>query len=289
MSNPDGPTGVITLKKVGDVTYEQYGTIVLNTTGLTQVTASSAVLGAIFQPNIEQQMTWIEDFSSRIQGAPHQVSQSSLKNSQAAAWTGGAWSTQGNTSSSLVPQATLSGSVSLHLTTGGVALPDAEFSTNESDGNQQMTSHVSRNPTFYMRWAQTAATSSGAVCSIGWHRGSEGFTNPGTLLGGIYFRAQANSDILAVCVTRVGATQFETTKSMGVLMAPGVYHTGRLVVTGGGTNVECFIDGVSKGSITTNIPTEGGTFALVPGLGATNANVDLIDVDYMACSQQRTP
>ena len=40
MSEPDGPTGIITLKQVGDITYEQYGRIILSATGRTQINIS---------------------------------------------------------------------------------------------------------------------------------------------------------------------------------------------------------------------------------------------------------
>lgn len=230
MSEPAGPTGVITLKKIADMTYEQYGAIVLSQTGTTQVTASSDTLDAIFQANIEDQITWIEDFDSRIQGEPHQSSQSSLHNTQRGAWPGGTWGTQGGTNASLVPQATLSGAVRQFLTTGGVALPQAALHANEASGGQQITAHVNRNPTFYLRWAH-AGGSAGGLRAIGWHREGGSFTQSTGPLGGIYFRWENAGDIEAVCVTHAGATKFMTTLSMGVTVATGSYHTGRMVVS----------------------------------------------------------
>lgn len=287
MSEPQGPTGVITLKKIADMTYEQYGTVVLDTDGGGQITFSDAALARIFQPDIEAQMTWIEDFASRLQGAPN-PNQSSSPNDQAASWPGGNWGTQGVIATNLLPQATLSGAVRLGVVSG-VGPPEAEFNSNETFGLQQITSHVSRNPIFYMRWAH-AGGSGGGLRAIGWHRRGQSFTVAASaLLGAINFRWLNAGDIVAVCSKRVGGVGFETTLSMGVTVATGSYHTGRAVVTGGGTNVEFFLDGVSKGNITTNIPDEGGIFALVPGLGSDTTDLEIMDVDYMALSQQRTP
>ena len=47
MTNPAGPTGVIVLRKIADNTYEQFGSIVLSTTGSSQVTASQEVLAGL--------------------------------------------------------------------------------------------------------------------------------------------------------------------------------------------------------------------------------------------------
>jgi hypothetical protein len=229
MSEPAGPTGVITLKKIADMTYEQYGAIVLSTTGPTQVTMSSDVADQLFRSNIEDQMTWIEEFASRIQGEPHQSSQSSFQNTQQAAWQGGAWATQGVTRAALVPQATLSGAVRQFLQAGGAALPQAELATNETQGLQQITSHIDRNPTFYIRWAH-AGGFAGGLRAIGWHRRGESFTQSTGPLGGIYFQWSTASDIEGVCITHAGTTKFMTTLSMGVTAATGSYHTGRMVV-----------------------------------------------------------
>ena len=295
MSQPPGPTGVITLKKIADMTYEQYGSIVLSTTSVTQVTMSADVADQLFQPNIEEQMTWIEEFSSRIQGEPHQDSQSSLHNAALGAWPGGAWGTQGSTRVTMVPQATLSGVVRQFLQTGAVALPDSVLAQTEAAGTQQPLSEANRNPTFYMRWAQTATDSVGNF-GIGWHRTGESFKNLSLgvngLFKGIYFRHEMNGDIWGACRTApafVPGTQQETTISMGVSASAGVFHSGKIVITGGGTAAEFFMDGVSKGIITTNIPTQSDPSALTPGFSNSNANVPVCDVDYMAMSQQRRP
>lgn len=288
MSKPAGPTGVITLKKIADMTYEQYGAIVLSQTGVTQVTASAEALAQVFQPDIEQQMTWIEEFGSRVTRAI---------GLGGAGWQGGAWQTQGNIDLSLKPTSLLDGAVANRLTTIALALPQATLTISETSSlsANAATTHVDRNPTMYMRWATTTATSTGMV-GIGWHRGTESFTNldlatgSNGLVSGIYIRCPLPAgEMVACCRTHSGSTRLETTLSLGVSAAAGVYHTNRMVVTGNGAAVEFFVDGVSKGSITTNIPTDSGPFSLAPGFGSSNPNVDVLDVDYMALSQQRTP
>ncbi len=290
MSNPPGPTGIITLKKIGDLTYEQYGKIQMSATGLTQIVISTDSFTTWFeQRNIEQTVTWIEDFASRVQ-------HDEIVKAGGAAWQGGSWSTQGGIDDALAATPSLDGAVRLRLTTLSTALPAANFeASNGPFDGQQGTSHVNRNPTFYQRWAQTA-TSSVGMMAIGWHRGGESFTNldlatgSSGLVSGIYVRHTNGSDIVACCRTFVGPTRLETTMSTGVVAAPGVYHTARMVVTGGGAAVEFFIDGVSKGTITTNIPAESGaSFQLSPGFASSVANDETLSVDYMALSQQRSP
>ena len=290
MSEPSGPTGVITLKQISNLAYEQYGKILMNATGTTQIFITAQDFTDLFErQSMETQMVWLGGFQSRLQGTPN-TNQSSFFNGDIAGWSGGAWSATRNTdgSSSIKNSATLSGAVSLELTTITTALPEGNLLRDETANLQQIISHVSRNPTFFLRFAQGAGGST--QNSIGWHRGSEGFTNPALLLGGIYVRWTTDGNLFAVCVTRTGSTQLETSADTGVAMVTGVYHTVRMIVTGGGTAVEFVVDGVSRATITTNIPTEGGTFALAPGFGATNANLgQTMLVDYMAMSQQRTP
>lgn len=286
MSEPDGPTGVITLKQISDLAYEQYGKILMNATGLTQIFITPGDFSDLFErQTMETQIVWLGEFQSRIQGTPN-PNQSSFYNVFEACWSGNAWAAQG-TIKSLQDTATLSGAVELDLTTIAVALPEADFCRNESSGSQQITSHVSRNPTFFLRFAQGGGDTTTA---IGWHRGGEGFTNLAVLLGGIYVKWTTDGSLIAVCSTRTGSTPLVTTLDTGVTMVDDVYHTVRMIVTGGGTAVEFVVDGISKGTITTNIPTEGGDFCLSPGFGAANANIGpVLKVDYMAMSQQRTP
>ena len=290
MSEPDGPTGVITLKQISDLAYEQYGTILMNATGSTQIFITAQDFSDLFErQTLETQIVWLGEFQSRIQGAPN-ANQSSFDNPDLAGWMGGEWGCTVNTNGSLSLQnsATLSGAVALELTTITSDLPQANLVRDETANTQQILSHVSLNPTFFLRFAQ--GTGGSTNNSIGWHRGTESFVNPSALLGGIYVRWINNATLFAVCVTRTGSTQLETSVDTGVTMVSGVYHTVRMVVTGGGTAVEFIVDDVSRATITTNIPTEGGGFSLAPGFGATNANLgQTMLVDYMALSQQRTP
>src|SRR3990167_838127 len=115
MSEPDGPTGVITLKQIGDQTYEQYGQIILSKTGLTQITISAQDFTDLFErQTLETQIVWLGEFQSRIQGTPN-PNQSSTYNVDIAAWSGNAWARNNNTggTSSLQDSVTLSGAVEL--------------------------------------------------------------------------------------------------------------------------------------------------------------------------------
>ena len=283
MSEPDGPTGVITLKQVADMTFEQYGKIVLSATGLSQITISAQAFTDLFErQTMETQIVWLGEFQSRIQGTPN-PNQSSFFNPQTMSWPGGAWGIRNN---QITTEATLSGGVA--FSTGANANQYAYLATNESAGLFNSISHVSYNPTFFMRWAQTGTNPN--TSGIGWIRNGNGFVNDNTI-GSINFRWTHDAEILAVCSKYDGGVGTTTTiLGTGVTAANGVYHSGRAVVTGGGTAVEFFLDGVSIGTITTDIPDEGGTFMLVPNFGQYSAGVGVsMIVDYMCLSQQRSP
>lgn len=282
MSEPDGPTGVITLKQVADMTYEQYGKIVLSATGLSQISISAQTFTDLFErQSMETQIVWLGEFQSRIQGTPN-PNQSSSYNPDVAAWSGGAWGLGQNLIST---EATLSGGVVSFL---GAGSGYGQLATNESANLMKAISHVSYNPTFFMRWCQTG-NGAGGMAGLGWIRQGESFRAIPTTRGAIYFRWDHDTEIIAVCAELVGALTVETTLGTGITAANGVYHTGRAVVTGGGTAVEFFMDAVSVGTITTNIPTEGGTFMLVPALGQFGGGSPAMILDYMCMSQQRSP
>ena len=97
---------------------------------------------------------------------------------------------------------------------------------------------------------------------------------------GIFFRHGLNGTINAVC--RSGGT--ETTLSTGITAATGTFHNFRAVVTGGGTNVQIFADGVSQGSITTNIPSVNLGPAVTNDGGAASVGTTL---DSFFVSQTR--
>jgi len=296
MSEPAGPTGVITLKKIGDMTYEQYGAIVLSSTSITQVTASASTLDTIFQPDIEQRMTWVEDFGSRIR-------HNEVTNANRAAWQSGAWQSQGGINKAFTDTGLLDGAGRLFLQAISSALPNMNVRNTEGEtlpGDNRATTHVNRNPIFYIRWAQSVATSSGQM-AIGWVKQGGSLTNldmataSNGVTNAIYLKHGTGTEIIGCCRTTTPPGSFnrsETTLSMGVSASAGVYHTARMVCTGAGAAVEFFLDGESRGVITTDIPRDvpdDFTFALWPTFGSSNNNVFTIDVDYMAVSQQRTP
>src|SRR3990167_6498743 len=282
MSEPDGPTGVITLKQISDLAYEQYGTILMNATGSTQIFITAQDFSDLFErQTLETQIVWLGEFQSRIQGTRN-PNQSSFYNVQQMCWPGGAWAIRDN---QITSEATLSGGVAFSVDPS--VNQYAYFATNESQGIFNSISHVSYNPTFFMRWAQAGA--SGNTSAIGWIRNGNGFVSNNTQ-GSINFRWVHDGEIIAVCAEIDGFSTLETTLGTGVTAVTGVYHAGRAVVSGGGTAVEFFLDGVSVGTITTNIPTEGAPAMLVPNFGQySNNGVASMIVDYMALSQQRTP
>jgi hypothetical protein len=275
MADPAGPTGVITLKKIGDITYEQYGAIVLSTTGITQVTASTTVLDSLFSPNIESTMTWVEDFSSRLQGAVN-ANQSSFYNTATAGWEGGAWGTGAIVTTGLVPQATISGVV---RSGAGAGNSGSALNTNESAGTLQSTTRIDRNPTMYMRFVPVGAVG-GRQGKVGW-----GDINNNITVNGICFRWDTTKG--SVVEAAVSKASTASTISTSVLASADDYHTYRAQVHGGGTSVEFFVDGISIGSVTTNIP--AATVNLGPRTEQAVSGLATVDLDYMAVSQQRMP
>lgn len=126
----------------------------------------------------------------------------------------------------------------------------------------------SQNPILTVRWAQTG-TGAGTRY-IGLSTAALITDGPG-----IYFRHTAGGNIIAVC--RVAGPS-ETTLDTGIAAADGTYHTGKIVVTGT-TSVEVFIDGVSKGTIATNIPSS----LLGPSAGSntTASAADGLTVEFI--------
>lgn len=105
---------------------------------------------------------------------------------------------------------------------------------------------ASKNPTFVARCATFLATN--ATYHIGLMEQSGTSHGDGILFrtvrsGGVY------GNIFAVC----READVETTLDLGIIGGDGAMRTLKFVVTGG-NSVEFFVDGVSKGSITTNTP-----------------------------------
>ncbi len=141
--------------------------------------------------------------------------------------------------------------------------------------NQSSVFVASQNPVFMCNVAQYGT-------SAGTRR--IGLTIVGTPLdadpaNGIYFRHTVGGNIYAVC----RSASAESTLDTGIVAANGVYHKLKLVITGT-TNVEVFVDGVSKGSIITNIPSVG--LNISAGNSGT-AVTDGMDIDFIYVRQNR--
>jgi hypothetical protein len=103
----------------------------------------------------------------------------------------------------------------------------------------------SKNPTVIVRQAQY-----GTTASITRYVGLASADMTAAPANGIYFRHITGGNYIGVC----RSASVETTLDTGVAAANGTFHTLKFVVNGT-TSVQFFVDGVSKGTITTNIPT----------------------------------
>jgi len=106
---------------------------------------------------------------------------------------------------------------------------------------------ANRNPTVKMRQAQLGSDpSSGTryfgLVDINWWQND-----------GIYFKHTVNGNYIGVCVRGGEASTLDT----GVAASDLSFHTFKIVVTGT-CSAEFFVDGVSKGMITRNIPYQRG-------------------------------
>ena len=264
LTGPDGPTGVIVLKKIADDTYEQYGSIVLSTTGVTQVTISGTIdpgIGAI-----ETTMTLKEDFHSRV----NLTATNSVWCFPSGAW--GMPQAATNPSGAVVIVATISGAVGIRG--NGVIGGSLSYSRDEQTFSQKTNSNVNRNPTYWVRWAETGGAA--GTRSLGW-TDSALASDPANAL---FWRHTRGGTITAVA-KNAGA---ETSLASSTTAATGVYHAGRMVVAGKGLAVQCLLDGADIGTISTNIP----TVDLFPSMGMSGADSSSgLDVDYVFLSQNR--
>lgn len=264
-SGPAGPTGVIILKKVADDTYEQFGSITLSTESTTQVTVSGT-----FDPGIsaiEGTMTLREDFHSRV----NLTATDSVWSFPSGAW--GMPKEATSPGSAVLTVATISGAVGIRGTGG--APGSMSYSRDEASFAQKTNSNVDRNPTYWVRWAQFGGGAS--TRSIGW--ANEALASDSG--SGLFWRHSAGGAITAVAKNAGASSTLVTSTSA----ANGVYHAGRMVITGRGTSVEIWLDGVDLGAITTNIP----TVDLFPSMGTSSVSAnDGLDVDYVCLSQNRT-
>ena len=263
-SVPNGPTGVIILKKIADDTYEQYGSIVLSTAPPTQVTISGT-----FDPGIaaiETTVTMREDFHSRV---------NLTATNSVWSFPSGAWGipTASTGSGSVTTVATISGAIGIRGN-GTRRCSIYLVQTEATNSSPAKTSNTDRNPTYWVRWAQFGTGA--ATRSIGWTDESLDGTPP----NGLFWR-HTNAGTITAVARLAGA---ETTLASSTSAADTVYHAGRMTVTGKGLAVQCFVDGADIGSVSTNIP----TVDLFPSAGTSAiSNAQGLDVDYMALSQNR--
>lgn len=266
-SGPDGPTGVIVLKKIADDTYEQFGQIVLSFTGLTQVTVSGT-----FDPgvgSIEATTILREDFHSRI---------NLTSNDAVWCFPSGAWgmpkeATPSGIGSSVVTVATISGAIGIR---GNSAVAGSlSYSRDEQTFTQKPNSNANRNPTYWVRWAQFGTGA--ATRSIGWADNVLASDSS----SGLFWR-HTNAGTITAVAKNAGV---ETSLASSTSAANGVYHAGRMIVVQQGLAVQCLLDGLDIGTISTNIPTAD----LFPSMGTTSiSTANGLDVDYIAMNQNRT-
>lgn len=128
-----------------------------------------------------------------------------------------------------------------------------------------------KNPTYQARVAQAGSAAGTRFFGL-----SDNATLTADPANGIYFRFSNGANLIAVCRIANVETVVDTGVSIG---AAGSFHTARLVVSGGGTSVQAWVDGQPRGSaITTNIP----TVDLLPGMGGGAATSgEGLDVDYV--------
>jgi hypothetical protein len=132
----------------------------------------------------------------------------------------------------------------------------------------------SKNPTVIVRQAQCGITG-----SITRYIGLADADMTAAPANGIYFRHNTGGKYIGVCCSG----SVETTLDTGVAAANGTFHTLKFVVNGT-TSVEFFVDGVSKGTITTHIPTANLYFSC--GDDALSAGQGMY-LNYVYISQNR--
>lgn len=170
-----------------------------------------------------------------------------------------------------------SGALSIIAGTGGVA----RFSDSGANMDIPLRSSTtslpwitSKNPILKCRMANYGAT--GGIRRIALTSASP----DGTAIHGVQLTWTPGANLFL----RVRAGGAESTLDSGVVMETGgTFHTAKVVVTGT-TSVELFVDGVSKGTVTTNIATAAmGLWIMLTGSAAANG----IDCDYIQIVQDR--
>ncbi len=256
-SGPDGPTGVIVLKKIADETYEQYGSIEFGT----QVTFSGSIDPGI--GSIETTVTLREDFHSRV---------NLTATDSVWSFPSGAWGMP-TPIGAISTFATIVGAVRIEGT--GAANASLSYSRDEISFSQKTNSNVNRNPTYQVGWASFGGSAS--TRSIGWADAALASASN----NGLYWRQTTGGFITAVA--RSGGS--ESTLTSTTIAITGVWNYGTMVVSEHGAAVACALNGADVGILSTNIP----TVDLFPSAGTSSiaANTGL-DVDYFAMTQNRT-
>jgi len=133
---------------------------------------------------------------------------------------------------------------------------------------------TSKNPVMKVRMANYGSTGGTRRIAL-----TDGSPEGGTIHT-VQLRWTPGTNLILAC--RAGGS--ESTLDSGVAMETGgTFHTAKVVVTGT-TSVELFVDGVSKGTVTTNIPTNAMLmWLLLSGSAAANG----IDVDYIQVVSDR--
>jgi hypothetical protein len=211
------------------------------------------------------QIVW-EDFSS-VSGATANPATGPFT------FDSGTWGQAGGASITYNGGTLASGSINV-VTGAGSNGALSLWTSNFVAGSIRPITAASKNPTYYTSWAQLLNNAATRFIGLGDAELWQAPTN------GIYFRHAASGSIIGVA----RSASVESTVTCGTSAAVGVFHSGRIVVTGGGTNVQFFIDGASCGSVTTNIPS--ANLGLSMGVGNL-ATADGLEVDYVVLKQTR--
>ena len=259
LTGPDGPVGVITLKKIADDTYEQYGLIDFDT----QVTISGPIDPGI--GTIETTITLREDFISRVN-----------LTATDSCWSfgSGCWGMPKEATFSGIPIQVSTISGAMRITGTGTNPGSLSLSRDEVSFTPKPNCNVDRNPTMLVRWAQFGTGVS--TRSIGW--ADEALASDSA--NGLFWR-HTNGGVITAVAKNAGA---ETSLASSTSAADGVYHAARMIVTLYGAAVQCILDTADIGTISTNVP----TVDLMPTCGSSGNSVnDGLDVDYFGLNEDR--
>ena len=139
--------------------------------------------------------------------------------------------------------------------------------------------NITKNPTFATRWAPEPVGGAYKTAS-----NQIGFADnvPGSEQNGLFFNNSYWGNIFAVAKKNNVVTILDT----GVALKNGSFHKGKFVVTGGGTSANVYIDGVLKGTISTNLPNTAA-LGIVAGSKRLYWAGDGMDLDYIYAKEDR--